>query len=249
MKWTRCGSVIAMSLLLLLSACKKGEDGAPGSQILSGSGVPAASLGNSGDYYLDKSTGALFGPKTADGWGEATSLTGPKGATGATGATGPKGANGATGATGATGAQGPAGTANVVYSAWQYANSFADSIIDNSQVKVGYVKAPSLTTTILNSGTVLVYFTYGGGVMPLPYTSNAGGKPNTISFIPGLNKITFTRFTHDNSNSVNLSTVLQYRYILIPGGAVAARMADNSRQATPDYSNYEAVCAYYHLPL
>jgi len=223
---------IIICLFCISAACKKGEEGAPGSQILSGTGVPAATLGAVGDYYLDKSSGALFGPKTADGWGESVSLTGPRGATGATGA---------------AGAAGPAGTANVIYSGWVYASTFVDSIVDNSNVKVGHLKAPSLTADILGSGTVLVYFTFGGGTFVLPYTSYAGNKVSTINYIPGLNKIIITRFTHDNTNTVNLSTVLQYRYILIPGGKEAARMAGSGN--VPEYSDYKAVCAYYHLPL
>jgi hypothetical protein len=196
-----------------------GATGAAGSKILSGTGTPANSIGNNGDYYLDKSTYNLFGPKSAGAWGAALSLQGP------------------------AGPQGPAGTANVIYSTWKYATNFNDSTIDNSSLKVGYVLAPSLSSTILNSGTVIVYFTYGGGTFVLPYTSNAGGKPNTISFVPMLNKILVTRFTHDNSNSVALSTLLQYRYVIIPGGVSGGRQATH-----PDYNDYTAVCRYYHIP-
>jgi hypothetical protein len=32
----------------------------------------------------------------------------------------------------------------------------------------------------------MVYFTFGEGIFPLPYTSYAGGKANTISFIPNV---------------------------------------------------------------
>lgn len=196
-----------------------GAAGAAGSKILSGTGAPAATVGINGDYYLDKSTYNLYGPKTAGAWGAALSLQGP------------------------AGPQGPAGTANVIYSTWKYATSFNDTTIDNSALKAGYVAAPSLSTTILNSGTVIVYFTYGGGTFVLPYTSNAGGKPNTISFTPMFNKILITRFTHDNSNSVALSTLLQYRYVIIPGGVSGGRQA-----AHPDYSDYTAVCRYYNIP-
>ena len=154
--------------------------------------------------------------------------TGPKGDAGATGAAGPTGPTGATGAT---------GTANVIYSSWLYAHNFNDSTIDNSSIKVGYVDAPKLTTTILNSGEVKVYFTYGGGTFTLPYTSNAGGKPNTISYTPMLNKILMYRFTHDNSNSIALSTLLQYRYVIIPGGT-AAKKAFNI-----NWDNYAEVAA------
>src|SRR6218665_445470 len=195
-----------------------GAAGAAGSKILSGNGAPANSVGNDGGYYLDKTTYNLYGPKTAGAWSSALSLQGP------------------------AGPQGPAGTANVIYSAWKYATGFNDSTIDNSSLKVGYVAAPSLTSSILSTGTVIVYFTYGGGNFVLPYTSYAGGKPNTISFVPMLNKILITRFTHDNTNSVALSTLLQYRYIIIPGGV------SGGRGPLPDYSDYTAVCKYYNIP-
>ena len=75
-----------------------GATGASGNTVLSGTGIPAATLGNTGDYYLDDSDYLLYGPKTATGWGTATSL------------------------------QGPAGTANVEYSGWNYATNFNASL-------------------------------------------------------------------------------------------------------------------------
>ena len=50
-----------------------------GNQILSGNGAPAASLGAVGDYYLNKTTMELYGPKTAEGWGSAMGLKGTQG--------------------------------------------------------------------------------------------------------------------------------------------------------------------------
>ena len=79
-----------------------GPAGQNGTIIYSGDGVPPASTGNNGDFYIDLSNGYLYGPKTASGWGTPVNLNG---ATGATGATGAKGATGATGATGAAGTQ------------------------------------------------------------------------------------------------------------------------------------------------
>jgi hypothetical protein len=93
-----------------------GAAGKDGSIMYSGSGVPVATLGINGDYYLDKNTGNLYGPKIASGWGTPIVLrgtngtTGSTGATGATGATGSAGANGSTGATGMVGATGANGT-------------------------------------------------------------------------------------------------------------------------------------------
>lgn len=154
-----------------------------------------------------------------------------------------KGDTGPAGATGPAGPAGPKGSPNVIYSAWVTASTFRDSSIDGSASKVATVAAPQLADTILSRGTIMVYFTFGSGIFPLPYTSNAGGKISTISFIPGLNKIFITRFTHDNSNSVALSTALQYRYIIIPGGI-------GGRRINIDYTtmSYREVCGILGIP-
>ena len=57
----------------------QGPAGAQGSQILSGNGSPALTTGVVGDYYLDKTTGLLYGPKTSIGWGTPTNLKGEQG--------------------------------------------------------------------------------------------------------------------------------------------------------------------------
>jgi hypothetical protein len=62
-----------------------GANGAPGSVIYSGTTVPPAATGVVGDYYINLSTGLLYGPKTAAGWGAGISLKGPTGATGTPG--------------------------------------------------------------------------------------------------------------------------------------------------------------------
>ena len=91
--------------------------------ILSGSGVPAKTLGINGDFYIDTKNLNLYGPKTKGVWKVSTSLrsrdvpvvanvigeSGAMGQTGAKGATGDKGATGATGPQGAPGIQGLTG--------------------------------------------------------------------------------------------------------------------------------------------
>ena len=86
--------------------------------ILSGSGVPAKTLGIDGDFYIDIKSANLYGPKTKGAWKLATSLrsvdtrdlslpaSGTDGAAGAKGATGDRGLTGASGSTGAMGATG-----------------------------------------------------------------------------------------------------------------------------------------------
>ena len=73
----------------------KGVDGSDGSIIYSGKSVPVTATGKAGDFYLDTSTGLLYGPKTAAGWGTGVSLKGPAGVAGAAGAAGSKTLSGA----------------------------------------------------------------------------------------------------------------------------------------------------------
>ena len=105
--------------------------------ILSGTGIPAKTIGIDGDFYIDIKNANLYGPKTKGVWKLATSLrvvdtkqqsvpvagvdgskgnTGEQGIPGPIGETGPagiKGADGANGATGLTGATGLAGASGL----------------------------------------------------------------------------------------------------------------------------------------
>lgn len=64
-----------------------GADGADGRTVLSGAGAPGG-VGADGDFYIDTTAHAIYGPKTAGAWGSSTSLVGPAGADGADGADG-----------------------------------------------------------------------------------------------------------------------------------------------------------------
>ena len=199
-----------------------GAAGINGSTILSGNGVPVAALGNTGDYYLDKTTYLFYGPKAAAGWGTATALQGPAGP---------------------IGPQGPAGTANVQYSGWNYATNFRDTTIDNSLMHVADLAAPALTQTLLDGGSMQIFLDYGGGVFPLPHTAYAGGKASIISYLPRIKHFIITRFTLDNTNSVNLSTAIQYRYILIPGGHALAAI----KNAHINMNDYNALTKFFRI--
>lgn len=59
-----------------------GTDGAAGSKILSGTTDPTAAEGAAGDFYLNKTTYVLYGPKTAAGWGMGLELRGKDGTQG-----------------------------------------------------------------------------------------------------------------------------------------------------------------------
>ena len=125
------------------------------------------------------------------------------------------------------------------YSGWNIAINTRDTLIDNSQVRVANLAAPTLTSTMLNSAVIQVYFIFNGSVYPLPYTSFAGSKANTISFIPQSKRILITRFAFDDSGTTNLSSSLEYRYVIIPG--VVALALKNSHI---DMSDYKAVSQF-----
>lgn len=58
----------------------KGDTGLNGKTILSGTGNPSNTTdGVNGDYYINKSTYTLFGPKTSGAWGAGVDLIGPQG--------------------------------------------------------------------------------------------------------------------------------------------------------------------------
>lgn len=250
-----------------------GANGKNGSVIYSGITIPAASLGAAGDFYLNTTTGLLYGPKAASGWGTGFSLKGPTGAAGATGATGTAGSqilngnsspsaslgnNGdyyldktayllygpktSTGWGPAVSLQGPAGTANVQYSGWNYASNIRDTTIDGSALVVANLAAPSVTAVMLNNASIQMYLNFGAGVFPMPYTSNAGGKESTVSYLPTPGRFLITRFTSDNSASIPLSSLLQYRYVIIPGGV------NISLNNHINLKDYEAVRKFYRIP-
>jgi hypothetical protein len=77
-----------------------GAAGADGNTVLYGAGAPSSGTGINGNFYIDTTAHAIYGPKAGGAWPAGTSLVGPTGATGAAGA------DGATGATGAAGADG-----------------------------------------------------------------------------------------------------------------------------------------------
>ena len=64
------------------------------SEFIAGVGAPTADKGKVGDLYFDTTGKALYGPKTAEGWGAPKSLKGDKGEKGDKGNPGEKGDKG-----------------------------------------------------------------------------------------------------------------------------------------------------------
>ncbi|WP_157986469.1 hypothetical protein [Chitinophaga alhagiae] len=165
---------------------------------------------------------------------------GPAGEPGAQGAPGPGGPAGPAGPNGAP------GTANVIYSNWLDVPFKVDTTEAGDTLGFyGEVAAPKLTKEILNTGDVRMYINLNTPTDPviehLPYFDIYSGINITATFQEGgiflYSNVDAGSFT--DNNGVKL---IQYRYILIPGGT-AARKADSGI----DWRNYKAVQQYLGL--
>jgi hypothetical protein len=62
--------VTAIENVVKVNVSDVGLQGPRGTQVLSGAEDPSIVVGLIGDQYLNTTTGYIFGPKTAEGWGE-----------------------------------------------------------------------------------------------------------------------------------------------------------------------------------
>lgn len=169
------------------------------------------------------------------------------GSCGKDGDTGPQGDQGPAGPTGPAGPAGPAGaagTSNVIYSAWldveftPVKNEAGDTLAFEAEIAV-----PKLTQEILTSGEIKVYINWNTAaepnIDPLPLTDPFFNTILTTTF--SLNSI-YILANGDFSTGLNNANakVLQFRYVLIPGGTAA-------RKASVDWTNYASVKEYLGL--
>lgn len=140
---------------------------------------------------------------------------------------GPSGKDGDKGAQGETGSKGETGTANVIYSAWtQPVTNWTPSTIDNLQKYSFTMNAPSLSSTILSSGVVLVYTrlaSENGQVRQLPYTFYGGFTKSHYDFALSANTVRVW-YTSLEPYGTLVPSGGEFRYVIIPGGQ-AARFA------------------------
>ena len=153
---------------------------------------------------------------------------GPKGDKGDTGATGPQGPKGDTGPAGSGG--GTTTASNVFYSNW-ISVQFGGSGENYSAT----INAPKITQEIIDKGTVVTYAksNISGNVIPLPFAALNGTTRTTVVY--NLGKVLLGANFDASSQT--------YRYIIFPAGTSIGA----GRKANVDFSNYEAVKAYYHL--
>lgn len=188
----------------------------------------------------------FFGCSAEDGEDGAIGPQGAQGEQGPTGAQGEQGEQGPPGEDGQDGSDGQDGNANVIFSNWIAADW---NVQDDPRSKAMNLLITEIDNIELRNRTlVYVYLQQWGtsSIYPMP---NAGRWSNTwYSFTFGNNGVTLNGITISllSTNGVDL-TEFQYsgsrgnrfRYVLIPESAQTGKL---------DYSNYEAVKAFYNLP-
>ncbi|HTN36038.1 MAG TPA: hypothetical protein VL053_03130 [Arachidicoccus sp.] len=142
-----------------------GAAGKAGSVILSGTSIPATTLGVNGDYYLYKTLGLFYGPKSGTNWGTPINLTGPKGD---------------------KGDKGDPGNANVLSTGWQTipaskwsggSGAGATELSQPGDLGSYYGYSIGISETESQSGAILVY-------AKLPTSPNSA-RPMPIKFTYG----------------------------------------------------------------
>ena len=183
-----------------------GPAGENGSIIHADSGPPAAALGGNGDFYLDKDTGELYGPKLeTSGWGTPISLSGSTGANGSDGTNGADGSQifaGTTDPGSTTGAMGDfylnkntfdlygpktaggwgtpinlKGTANVMYSSWIDADW---NLVDDPRSKTMKISANQLSNNDLRNKAILLMYLKQFGTSSIYPMPSSGRWSNTF---------------------------------------------------------------------
>jgi len=249
------GYISLVALLLFFAACTKtvtvqgpkgdtgatgaqgtpgpqGQAGPAGSRIFSGTGTPADTLGMVGDYYIDRSTGSLYGPKTIAGWGTPVSLQGTQGSQG------PQGPQGDTGATGATGPAGQNG--DVILSGLLYptplTGSYGDYYFDRTndtlygpKTHSGWEYATSLRGTAGPAGSANVIYYNWVGFDQTNWSTYSFGS-HSISY-----SVSIPPITQDIVNTGVILVYVQYQ-ILGSAGAVSLGMF----QLPGEFSNLQS---------
>lgn len=171
---------------------------------------------------------------------------GPVGEAGPTGPQGEEGPAGPQGPAGADGEDGKDGNANVMYSEWMNFVWNEGNYARNKSMRV----ADDGFSENYYGGVVLFYMKYNNGrTYPFPhYIYKSTGelllrKDALTLGASGEALITFVKYGEDFVASDYGST--QFRYIIIPG---STEITGKLKPKELDYSDYDAVKAYYNIP-
>jgi hypothetical protein len=176
------------------------------------------------------------------------SCEGPEGPAGATGQAGPQGVAGPAGTqgpAGPAGPQGPEGAANVISSDWK-----SLTWTEAPPFSTSTVTAPEITESVLNQGTVLLYWrTTPTGtsikLMPTPvYNTTTGELGYIIDYSIRIGSLLVFHGVPSGtlSGAATAFPNATVRYIVIPPSGSSGRV-----KYPFDFDDYEAVCEYFGI--
>jgi len=162
----------------------------------------------------------------------------------------------AKGDTGPTGPRGATGSANVIYSDW-YSPSTWDAETEFGIAQRTYtMTATSLTQEIIDGGVVQVYMRFVGlnpAIVQLPFVIPDVGYSMYFRAAAGSIKVVYYNPAARTTTPVILPSTNQVRYVLIPGGALAASMQADGSTCEQEIAglksmSYSEVCRKYNVP-
>ncbi|GAB3900719.1 hypothetical protein [Spirosoma agri] len=167
---------------------------------------------------------------------------GPKGDTGATGV-GTTGATGATGPTGASGVAGVSGTSSVTMVT--YPTSF--TLSKNNSTFYTLLLPRSITKAVVDKSVIIVYlqFSFTGPIVwQIPATIGFGIEDVFTYSVYSESSDQLVGIYISRTSGTSLTSVTLAKVLIIPA---ANTITVNGRQAAVNYSDFEAVKAYYGL--
>ncbi|HEX2630885.1 MAG TPA: hypothetical protein VHM26_17840 [Chitinophagaceae bacterium] len=172
-----------------------------------------------------------------------------EGPEGPVGPQGPQGPGGTPGTPGAPGAPGAPGTANVIYSSWVTASTWADTTIGGTTSAIYRRTAAGVTQAVIDNGVVLVYAklaSANNSTVQLPYTVISATSNQFYNLLyPGAVHVVNSNLNGSNLTGASVNTTHQFRYVIIPGGVAGGRMASTHNLQS---MSYDQVCALYNIP-
>ena len=196
-----------------------GQDGEDGSQIYSGTGAPAASLGVEGDYYLDKSSYELYGPKSSSGWETPISLKGTANVL----------------------------YSSWVDISWDGGGAYSRYMrISESRVTEEFLNSGAIQMYMKSSGSSgfsITPLSFTDGDHELYFSAGVSTDPQNL-FNGIILQLDHTSGQPLEQSAIDYFADQQVRYVLIPGGV---SLSKESKNIPIDLDDYEQVKEYYGI--